>query len=212
MDIELSVKLTEAQFKKLTKLQIDTGADSIYEVILDCINAAPMSVIEDENLINEAINTVYSRIQKVDTKIGNSADSIDYIKGILGNGDNEVFGVVFLNSQNKITGHEELIKGTLIGCKFDYRGIIKSALEYNSSKVIFYHNAFPRGDDLEFQDGSDRFIDDDKHLADLVEPLNSVGVSILDHIVVFRGITYSSLADNNLSFFNTAPSGDGLAR
>lgn len=54
--------------------------------------------------------------------------------------DRELFGVLFLDSQNGVIAFEELFQGSINTCTIYVRIIVQKAMQYNASSVILAHN------------------------------------------------------------------------
>jgi len=95
----------------------------------------------------------------------------------------EIFLVMFLDSQNRLLGSEELFRGTLTQTSVYPREVVKTALRYNAAGVIFAHNhpsgvAEPsRADELLTQT--------------LKQALALVEIKTLDHFIVAGSRTIS---------------------
>ncbi|HEX7272150.1 MAG TPA: DNA repair protein RadC [Casimicrobiaceae bacterium] len=95
----------------------------------------------------------------------------------------EIFLVMFLDSQNRLLGSEELFRGTLTQTSVYPREVVKTALRYNAAGVIFAHNhpsgvAEPsRADELLTQT--------------LKQALALVEIKTLDHFIVAGSRTVS---------------------
>ncbi|CAL1239290.1 RadC family protein [Candidatus Methylocalor cossyra] len=95
----------------------------------------------------------------------------------------EVFGCLFLDSQNRVIAFEELFRGTIDGASVYPREVVKKALDRNAAAVIFAHN-HPSG----VAEPSEA----DRHLtARLKQALALVDIRVLDHFVVGDGEPYS---------------------
>ena len=113
----------------------------------------------------------------------------DYLRLLLAGRPYEVFVGLYLDSQNRLLGTEELFRGTLAQTSVYPREVVKAALARNAASMIFAHNhpsgvAEPsRADELLTQA--------------LKQALALVDVRTLDHfIVVNAGIT--SFAERGL--------------
>lgn len=113
----------------------------------------------------------------------------DYLRLLLAGRPYEVFVGLYLDSQNRLLGIEELFRGTLAQTSVYPREVVKAALARNAASMIFAHNhpsgvAEPsRADELLTQA--------------LKQALALVDVRTLDHfIVVNAGIT--SFAERGL--------------
>ena len=113
----------------------------------------------------------------------------DYLKLSLGGRPYEVFIGLFLDSQNRVLGAEELFRGTLAQTSVYPREVVKAALARNAAAMIFAHNhpsgvAEPsRADELLTQA--------------LKQALALVDIRTLDHFVVAGG-RLTSFAERGL--------------
>jgi len=90
--------------------------------------------------------------------------------------EHEVFVAIYLDTQHQVIEVVEEFRGT-VDCASVYpREIVKGALKYNASAVIFAHN-HPSGDATPSTA--------DRRLTDrLKDALNLIDVRVLDHFVV----------------------------
>ena len=88
----------------------------------------------------------------------------------------EVFGVIYLTSQNHVIAYEEPFQGTLNQAAVYPRELVKAALDHNAASVILAHN-HPSG----CAEPSRADIDITKRIADA---LALVDVKVLDHVVI----------------------------
>ncbi|MBK9160810.1 MAG: DNA repair protein RadC [Nitrosomonadales bacterium] len=100
----------------------------------------------------------------------------DYLKLLLGGRQQEVFMVLFLDSQHRVIASEELFHGTLAQTSVYPREVVKRALAHNAAAVILAHN-HPSG--VAEPSQADRLLTDA-----LQQALNLVDVRVLDHFVV----------------------------
>ena len=107
----------------------------------------------------------------------------EFLRLSLGGRAHEVFVTLFLDSQNRLLGSEELFRGTLTQTSVYPREVVKTALHYNAAGVIFAHNhpsgvAEPsRADELLTQT--------------LKQALSLVEIKTLDHFIVAGSRTLS---------------------
>jgi DNA repair protein RadC len=107
----------------------------------------------------------------------------DYLRLLLGGRQQEVFLVLFLDTQHRVIASEELFHGTLGQTSVYPREVVKRALVHNAAAVMFAHN-HPSGVAEPSQS--------DRHLTvALKEALGLVDVRVLDHFVVAAGQTLS---------------------
>jgi DNA repair protein RadC len=88
----------------------------------------------------------------------------------------ETFGGIYLDVRNRIVSEREIFVGSLSGANVAARDVFRLALQDHASSVIVFHN-HPSGDptpspqDLSFT-------------RELVEGGRTIGVDVLDHLVV----------------------------
>lgn len=100
----------------------------------------------------------------------------DYLQLLLGGRQQEVFLVLFLDTQHRVIASEELFHGTLSQTSVYPREVVKRALAHNAAAVILAHN-HPSGVAEPSQA--------DRHLTDaLKQALGLVDVRVLDHFIV----------------------------
>ena len=103
----------------------------------------------------------------------------DYLRLHLSNLPQEVFGVLFLDAQNRLLMFDEMFRGTLTQTSVYPREVVRRALELKSAAVILAHN-HPSG--LAEPSRADEFL-----TQSLKNALQLVDVRVLDHFVVGTG-------------------------
>lgn len=88
----------------------------------------------------------------------------------------EVFGIVILNTKNKIVAVHEVSRGELNSSLVHPREVFKPAVLHNAAAIICFHN-HPSGDPEPSRD-------DIEITKRLVEAGKIMGIGILDHIIV----------------------------
>ena len=100
----------------------------------------------------------------------------DYLQLLLGGRQQEVFLVLFLDTQHRVIASEEMFHGTLSQTSVYPREVVKRALAHNAAAVILAHN-HPSGVAEPSQA--------DQHLTDVLkQALGLVDVRVLDHFIV----------------------------
>ncbi len=107
----------------------------------------------------------------------------DYLQLLLAARQQEVFVVIFLDTQHRVVATEELFLGTLSQTSVYPREVVKRALAHNAAAVIFAHN-HPSG--IAEPSHADEVI-----TSILKQALALVEVRVLDHILVAGGKTLS---------------------
>ena len=108
--------------------------------------------------------------------LANPKEVKDFLRLVLGGRQQEVFMVLFLDSQNRLITSEELFQGTLSQTSVYPREVVKRSLANNSAGVRLAHN-HPSG--LTEPSQADRLL-----TTALKQALALVDVRVLDHIVV----------------------------
>lgn len=104
----------------------------------------------------------------------------EYLRQTRGDGTQERTGALFLNARNRLLRDDpEIYKGTLDRAVVEPREILKRALLLNAAGVIVYHN-HPSGDPNPSRE-------DREFTRRLDTAALSIGIRLLDHVVVGRG-------------------------
>jgi len=88
----------------------------------------------------------------------------------------EVFGILILNTKNKIVAVHEISRGTLNSSMVHPREVFKPAILHNAAAIICFHN-HPSGDPEPSKE-------DIEMTKLLVGAGKIIGIEILDHIIV----------------------------
>ena len=88
----------------------------------------------------------------------------------------EVFGILILNTKNKIVAVHEISRGTLNSSMVHPREVFKPAILHNAAAIICFHN-HPSGDPEPSKE-------DIKITNCLVEASKIIGIEIFDHIII----------------------------
>jgi DNA repair protein RadC len=107
----------------------------------------------------------------------------DFVQLKLAGLQQEVFAVLFLDSQHRLVQWDEMFRGTLNQTSVYPREVVKRALALNAGAAILAHN-HPSG--LAEPSRADEFL-----TQSLKSALQLVDVRLLDHLVVGRGAVVS---------------------
>ena len=88
----------------------------------------------------------------------------------------EVFGILILNTKNKIVAVHEVSRGTLNASMIHPREVFKPAVLHNAAAIICFHN-HPSGN-------PEPSIEDIEMTKRLVNAGKIMGIDVLDHIIV----------------------------
>jgi len=113
----------------------------------------------------------------------------DYLYHSMRDLKNELFKVIYLNSQNQIIEIVDLFEGTVNASSIYPREIMKAAIKHDAVSLIFVHN-HPSGDPE-----PSRY--DKEVTRDLVFAGNIMRIRVLDHIIIGND-RYYSFADQGL--------------
>ena len=100
----------------------------------------------------------------------------DYLRSLIADLPHETFVVLFLDSQHRLIGADEMFRGTLAQTSVYPREVVKAALAHNAAAVIFAHN-HPSG--LAEPSRADELL-----TQALKQALALVDIRTLDHFVV----------------------------
>lgn len=122
-------------------------------------------------------------------KVKSSSDIAGYIQSVLIDHLHEVFGVIFLNSANRIRHYEIISSGGITGTVADPRIIFKKALAEDAVSIILFHN---------HPSGNLKPSRADKELTErIVQAGKLFDIRVLDHLIVSEE-GYFSFADEGL--------------
>jgi DNA repair protein RadC len=113
----------------------------------------------------------------------------DYLRLVLAGREQEVFVVLLLDAQHRVTASEELFRGTLTQTSVYPREVVKCALKHNAAAVIFAHN-HPSG--VAEPSHADEIL-----TRSLKAALALVDIQVLDHFIV-AGTRTMSFAERGL--------------
>ena len=135
-------------------------------------------------LLNDTHGFVFEeRAKNEEIQFTKTAQLFEYFKAIIGNKKNEVMRVVYLDSQNKLIHAGNLSEGTVAEAVAFPRKIVEGALKHHAVSVIIAHN-HPGG----VAEPSDN---DDKITEQIKNALETVGISLQDHLIIARDEYFS---------------------
>ncbi|MBU3713449.1 MAG: JAB domain-containing protein [Ferruginibacter sp.] len=124
------------------------------------------------------------------TSVTCSKDVAEYLRVVLKDYTQEVFGVLYLNRANKINHFEIVSKGGITGTVADPRIILKRALEEDATSIVLSHN-HPSGN-----------LNPSKADHDLTHKIREAAalmdIKLLDHIIVSDEGYYSFMDEGDL--------------
>jgi DNA repair protein RadC len=113
----------------------------------------------------------------------------EYLLAELRDRDHEVFCILYLDSRHRVTGFEELFRGTIDGASVHPREVVKQALARRAAAVILVHN-HPSG-------VAEPSRADETITTRLRDALALVDIRLVDHLITGEG-TCTSLAERGL--------------
>jgi DNA repair protein RadC len=132
---------------------------------------------QDDAIIARALKILEFRARYAeDVSISSPGAARDYCRLKLGSLPHEVFGVLWLDAQNRLIAFDELFRGTLTQTSVYPREVVKAALAHNAAGVILAHN-HPSG-------VAEPSHADEMLTSSLKQALALVDVRVLDHLVV----------------------------
>jgi DNA repair protein RadC len=106
--------------------------------------------------------------------------------------EHEEVHMLFLNQANKMICKEKLSDGMMNACAIEIRDILSKALSKGTTSIILYHN---------HPSGSARPSESDiKYTSALKKACNTVGLTMLDHIVITQRSYYSFAEEIEILF------------
>jgi DNA repair protein RadC len=138
---------------------------------------------QERSVIARAIAIFEDRARYNPLPLASPASVADYLRLRVGGLEHEVFGVLWLDAQNRLIEAEELFRGTLTQTSVYPREVVKAALAKNAGAAILYHN-HPSG-------VAEPSRADEALTTSLKQALSLVDVRVLDHFVITADKTMS---------------------
>ena len=126
-----------------------------------------------------------------DETIRNRHEAEAFCKSLLMGERNERFVVIALSARCRLNGYRKITEGTLSECSAYPRSVLETALSYNAHSVILCHN-HPGGTNSPSNE-------DIISTKELQRMLGSVGIRLLDHIIVAGSDAYSMSAHGDIT-------------
>ena len=137
----------------------------------------------EDYAIRRALDILRRRLREPGETVTSPQASAKFLQLQLGEREQEVFGVLFLDTRHRIIAFEELFYGTIDGATVHPREIVKRGLQLNAAACILVHN-HPSG----VAEPSQADVVITKRLKD---SLALIDIRVLDHIVVTADETVS---------------------
>ena len=102
------------------------------------LSPADIGEAEARSLVSLALAILAER-HRPGQSLTNPNETRAYLRLLLAERKNEVFGCVFLDNRHRIRGVEELFYGTIDGAAVHPRIVVQRALEVNCAAVVLFH-------------------------------------------------------------------------
>ncbi|UYC11916.1 JAB domain-containing protein [Xanthomonas sp. CFBP 8445] len=153
------------------------------EVLHPSTTPSPALTVQESRLVHRALHVLEQRMFHREAAISTPRELYDYLRLKLAGELHEVFGVVFLDCQNRAIAFEALFRGTINQAVVYPRVIVKRAMDLNASSVILVHN---------HPSGTSQCSDADRGLTERIcASLGLIDVRVVDHVIVGSGTPYS---------------------
>jgi len=143
----------------------------------------------DDAIIAQALAIIAKRLKKTIGVFSSPDDVKAYCQLNLGTLEYEVFGVLFLDAQNRLIEYRAMFRGTLTQTSVYPREVAKEAMMLNAASVVLTHN-HPSGTVTPSRA-------DESLTHTLKAALGLVDVRVLDHIIV-SAVDSLSMAEKGL--------------
>jgi DNA repair protein RadC len=144
----------------------------------------PFETFKNQDLlISQALACLEARLWRGLDILNNLQDVIKYLRLQLAGEQDEVFGVIFFDSNFHLLAFEKLFYGTINEAAVYPRRIVRKALELNAAKIVLAHN-HPSGN----CNPSDSDIEVSKEIRKILTILD---IDLVDHIIVSHEGSYS---------------------
>lgn len=129
-----------------------------------------------QKLITKALKVMEAQAKESTESFTNSDFAKNFCRLQIANELEEIFGVAFLDNQNKLISFEKLFRGTVNEATVYPRVIVRKAIEHNAVKVILTHN-HPSGRVTASQS--------DIEVTEKIKTiLKIIDCQVLDHVIV----------------------------
>jgi len=141
---------------------------------------------EPADILTRAKALISQRYRTGSPVLSNPQRTEEFLRLHVGGREYEVFGLLHLNTRNRLIAAEDLFRGTLDGASVYPREVVQSVIPHRSAAVILYHN---------HPSGASNPSDADQALTRrLKAALSLIDVKIVDHLIVAEKIFSFSAA------------------
>jgi DNA repair protein RadC len=117
------------------------------------------------------------------SRVTNSRDAYDQLRGQMEDLNHEVFWVIYLNQNNRIIGMERISEGGMTGTVIDVRILLRKALERLACGIVIAHN-HPSGNLVPSEP-------DLKITRQIEHACKLIDVALMDHLIIGASGYYS---------------------
>lgn len=190
LELVLTIAIPRRDVKPLAKTLISrfgnfAGVINANKDDLCSISGVKENTVTILKVINAALQRAsWQNLQAFDGPIIMNFDSlIDYCRSNMCYSDVEEFRLIYLDTKLHVIGQEIMQKGTINSVAIHPREVIKSAMSNRASAIIMVHNhpsgnVQPSKSDVAMTERID-------------EACESIGIRLLDHLVIGRNEYYS---------------------
>lgn len=182
-DCKLEAKEAMKRFKTLGRV-LEADADELQKV-----RGIGRHNIFGIKLIQEVSRRFLKERMMTRPVCHSSREVFEYLYHALRDSKREKFKVIFLDTKNQILEEKTVFEGTVDSSAVYPREIVREALKYDASSLIFVHN-HPSGDPEPSE--SDKYI-----TKELVFAASIMQLKVLDHIIIGNN-RYFSFSDHGL--------------
>lgn len=190
LELVLTISLPRKDVKPLAKSLINKfgsfanviNADKDELCLVPGIKENTATVLKIINVA--AQRTTWQNLQSLDSPIILNLDAlIDYCRSAMCYSDVEEFRLIYLDSKLHVVGQEIMQRGTINSVAIHPREVIKAAMNNHAASIIMVHN---------HPSGSVKPSKSDVAMTERIdEACDSIGIKLLDHLVISKNDYYS---------------------
>lgn len=182
-DVKPVAKALIKRFKNLSGV-LDTSLEELKEI--PGLGSASATLIR---LVKEIFGAYLAERMKKKDSLTSPQAVVDFARVKLAGHPQEIFMVVYLNTQNEVIDYEVIHEGTVDRAVVYPRRIVESALAHHAAGLLCVHN-HPSG---HYEPSAE----DIRITHTIIEATRTMDIRVLDHIIVSKD-GYFSFTENNL--------------
>ena len=196
LELVLTISLPRKDVKPLAKTLINKFGSFANVVNADKDELCKISGVKENTttilkIINVAAQrTTWQNLQSLDGPIILNLDAlIDYCRSAMCYSGVEEFRLIYLDSKLHVVGQEIMQRGTINSVAIHPREVIKATMNNHAASIIMVHN---------HPSGSVKPSKSDVTMTERIdEACDSIGIKLLDHLVISKN-DYYSFAQHNI--------------